>query len=149
MGRIPSWLTFGSASVAGLAVTLPLVSSSCGRTACIVVSQVDLQQSGGVCPTSDQASRKLVDPGCVGPITSVDGTGELDGQLCCYPVTETTDNNFECFGGVGGFAEFGSSGVGGVGGSGGGFTCAASGDPCDPFNDTCCTLCDSTINACE
>ena len=70
-----------------VALVLPFKAGGCaGRTACIVVTASDLQNNG-TCPDQATASTRLVNAPCAGSITSVDGSGALDGDLCCYPVT--------------------------------------------------------------
>jgi hypothetical protein len=70
-----------------VALALPFKAGGCaGRTACITVTASDLQ-SDGTCPDQATASTRLVNAPCEGSISSVDGPGALDGDLCCYPVT--------------------------------------------------------------
>jgi len=111
--------------VAIFALALPFKAGGCGRTACFTVTAAQLDH--GACPSQDVASGRLVNAGCNGNIVSVDGAGALDGNLCCYPVTEQ-DPGFNgptppCgFGGdvpatTGTFP--GTTGMGGFGGTGG------------------------------
>jgi hypothetical protein len=89
-----------------VALALPFKAGGCGRTACITVSASQLQS--GMCPSADKAMSRFDSAACDGlapPVASVDGPGAIDGDLCCYPVTESSDN-----------AEFGSPACG-VGGS--------------------------------
>src|SRR5690242_15609758 len=123
MRLISSWLAIG----VGVAATLmmPFAGSSCGRSACIVVSQSELEKGGGVCPTEKKALPRFTPPGCNSPVSSVDGPGELEGQLCCYPVTQVENDG--CFGSIG------------VGGSGG--FCGDDGAPCSADSDCCASFC--------
>jgi hypothetical protein len=149
-----SWMVLGL----GVAATmmLPLAGSSCGRSACLAVSQTDLQKNGGACPSMADAFPRFTAPGCGSPVTSVDGPGELDGTLlCCYPVTQV-DNDFGCepgfdVGGGGLCAADGDFCVGdgdccslfcrGEGFCGSGFDCLVDGEPCSADSDCCSGLC--------
>jgi hypothetical protein len=144
--------------ILALALALPVAAGSCGRTACITVTAMDLVN--GVCPSAAVAQARFADPTCGGNITSVDGAGSLDDGLCCYPVSEgdgppgvdpgcsstatdtefpdtdqdsDTDSQTETFFGVGG------SGGGGTGGSGScaKATCASALAGSVPFSQVC------------
>src|SRR5690348_7925233 len=98
------------AALAALALLVPFAGSGgCGsRTACFQYSQAefDLKMS---CPAQDQALPNFTNPSCPGAIVSVDGQGNFDGQLCCYPVTYddiTSDCN-----GTGAFGTGGTTGT--------------------------------------
>src|SRR5262245_34149822 len=93
----------------GAVTAMPLAGSSCGRSACLLVSPAEMQKNGGTCPTMNQALHMFND-GC-GKISSVEGPGVVDGQLCCYPVVQS-DHGFDCIGGFGGFGEGGFGGFG-------------------------------------
>ena len=94
--------------VATVAV-LPVKAGGCGgRTACFTFSQAAYTKNGGACPAANPALLRFSAGNCgFGPVSSVDGEGSFDGELCCYPVTQTSNTFFDC----------GTSGVGGVGGS--------------------------------
>lgn len=99
-----SWT--GAAFVMAVAL-LPMKTGGCGgKTACIIVSN-------GTCPSAQAVLSRFADPCFGGNIQSVDGEASLDGDLCCYPVTE--GDNFGD-----GFCE---GGFGGVAGSGGATMC--------------------------
>ena len=121
-------------------LALPAKTTGCGHTACITVTAKQIAESGGMCPSANAAFARFMDPNCPDTdITAVDGPGELDGELCCYPVEQKTSGPqvFCGFGtgsgigggfgvGVGGSATFSSHSVG-VGGCGG---CGCSGGDC-------------------
>jgi len=112
--------------VAAVAV-LPFKVGACGTTACITVTPAQLVN--GACPSAAVAQARFSDPNCPGTITAVDGSGTLDGNLCCYSVETQNSNDLplslgECSGvggggnGVGGSSTdvVSSSGFGGAGG---------------------------------
>jgi hypothetical protein len=119
---------------AALALCLPFLQSGCGSTACIQLNAGD----HGKCPSASAAFPRFSDPMCPGTITSVDGEGSLDGELCCYPVSQDSSTPFPggCGVDIGGFSGtgngggfsttasgFGTGGFGGTGGAGGGGPC--------------------------
>jgi hypothetical protein len=127
---------------------LPFKTMGCGHTACITVTADQLAQSGGSCPSPEAALSRFMDPNCPNTdITGVDGAGELDGELCCYPVEQNTGGpQVFCGGevsavgvtsgfgvGMGGASSFVSSSsfgggtVGGCGGCGCNGTCGNAG----------------------
>jgi hypothetical protein len=73
----------------------PLKTGGCdgGRTACFTVS-------GKTCPSEDSLnqsiSMSIANTMCSGEISSVDGPGTLDGDLCCYPVSYAGNGAFPC-----------------------------------------------------
>jgi hypothetical protein len=89
MALLPSRGTLARAFFALLVVAVPFVGSGgCnGRTACLQYSPGEYAANGNVCLSPSQALGSFTDPSCPGPITSVDGDGSYDGELCCYPVT--------------------------------------------------------------
>jgi hypothetical protein len=108
--------------VAVIALAVPVEAGGCGRTACITVSAAQLPS--GMCPSTDMARARFDADSCFGasPVASVDGPGAIDGDLCCYPVTEgSSDNGAVPTCGVGGNegvgVGFGVSTSGGFGGT--------------------------------
>ncbi len=105
----------------GVAILLlPLKIGGCGKTACITVTSGQLAKNGGACPSQAEALGFFTgtagsssfgnQEGCgQGAVTQVDGAGELDGDLCCYPV-DLSGNSGESFCG-------GTSAVSGAGDS--------------------------------
>ena len=63
------------------ALILATASTGCGQRACIEWSVAE-----GMCPASDTV--KVEHIGACTNITSVDGAGTREGDLCCYPVTK-------------------------------------------------------------
>lgn len=63
-----------------LAALLAAASAGCGQRACIEWSQFE-----GTCPSAAVAPSLI---GTCTNITSVDGEGTHEGELCCYPVTK-------------------------------------------------------------
>ena len=117
-------------------IVLPVVSSGCGRSACIVYSKGEYDANAS-CPLQKDALPYFTDATCPGPVVSVDGEGvfelntnNADQSFCCYPVTqravELDEQRADCIppntGGVGGFENGTSVGVG-PGGPGGAFGC--------------------------
>ena len=109
------------AAVLAAFALLPLKSGCGGKTACIKAKQT----SGGglACPSAAEAGAFFVSACSASPVQSVDGEPTLDGQLCCYPVTEVPDDfgpgfavgEGDCFEDLGGFGSGGVTGAGGVG----------------------------------
>jgi hypothetical protein len=154
MRRPTRWTVLGLAIMATM--LLPFAGSSCGQSACLLVSQDELQKSGGVCPSKAKALPRFTDPGCGTPVSSVDGPGSVDGELCCYPVTEM--ENMGCMaviprvdGGGPCSPDGGPCGsdpdccggfCGGNGVCSGGMTvCHNDGEACSADNDCCISLC--------
>jgi hypothetical protein len=96
-------------------LALPSALSGCGQTACFVWTEQE-----GVCPGASEALQFFNQEGCAGHVSSVEGPGSFDGQLCCYPVSYRDTYQVCSEPGVGG--DIGVSPgnpVGGVGGVGG------------------------------
>ena len=121
--------------VALATLALPLAAGDCGRTACITVTQADLEN--GACPAPAAARARFSSPACPGPVTAVDGPGVRDGSLCCYPVEIDDADAQPCGTGNGGAPPVGSSSVSGTGGLPAG--CVTCGDALRgaPFTKTC------------
>jgi hypothetical protein len=157
--------TLVNALGACIALAIPLSatvgSAGCGRTACF-----QWDSSKGACPS--QADARISFFGGCTDITTVDGEGVAGDNLCCYPVTKTS-NGIDCID-VGSSGEgpvpppdtFASSSTGPIspcdftGFCGDSFSgcagCAANGPCVDIFNgclqDKSCDALRSCINAC-
>ena len=128
---------------------LPLKVGGCGDTACFTVTNDQL--TNGQCPSIQMAQARFMGNGCpTNNSITVKGNGELDGTLCCYPVDQQDQQNFEApcpiQGGIGGdSSSVGDNGAGAGGpgvGPGGtfaagvtatvavGVTSSATGGPC-------------------
>jgi hypothetical protein len=121
--------------VVGFTLALvPFKAGGCdgGRTACFTVT-------GQTCPSQDALNSSIASSpanlACSGEISSVDGPGTLDGDLCCYPVTYVSGNGVPCdlvittSEGTGGFTTGFSSSTGTFGGSSSGTFGSSSGLP--------------------
>jgi hypothetical protein len=112
-------------------VLLPFKIGGCGHTACLTVTAKDLAMNNGACPSVGDAQTRFAGDGMTSPfgvtqscelgggVAVVDGPGELDGELCCYPV-DLADNSGEeaCGTGSEGVSEVSAAvGVSGNGGS--------------------------------
>jgi hypothetical protein len=132
MAPLPSRGTLTRTFFALLVVAVPFAGSGgCNsRSACLQYSPGEYAANGNACLSPSQALGSFTDPSCPGPITSVDGDGSFDGQLCCYPVTYA-DITPDCGqGGAGGTINgFGGAGgtINGFGGAGGAFMSETSG----------------------
>ena len=90
--------------LATAALLLPLLGGGCERTACFTWSAAE-----GPCPARSEALRFFSSTTCPGHVISVDGeaTSPLEGQLCCYAVSERPhsrgdDDHTSCGDGFGG-----------------------------------------------
>jgi hypothetical protein len=127
--------------VVALAVAVaPLKAVGCGgRTACFTIS------AGQACPTQDALNMSIANSPtviCTGAISHVDGPGSPDGDLCCYPVTYSGNNNdftVPCDLGPGGFT--GTAGFS-TGSSSSGFGAAGGGSSTSTF----CVSCNAALN---
>jgi hypothetical protein len=97
----------------------PLKTGGCdgGRTACFTVT-------GKTCPSPEALNMSIsMSPAntmCAGDISSVDGPGTLDNDLCCYPVSYISGNDgFPCNLGFIGTTTIGTGGTTTFGGSSG------------------------------
>jgi hypothetical protein len=72
-------------------VALPFKTGGCGNTACLTVTAVQLAQNNGTCPAATAASQLITGQACNS--VSLEGPGELDGMLCCYPVNDSTNGS--------------------------------------------------------
>jgi hypothetical protein len=108
---------FNAVMVAAV-MALPLKVASCGRTVCITVTAAQLAKNGGACPSPEDAMNRFSSSDCSpSNVTLLQGNGELDGMLCCYPA-ELSDNGAEgdceettggCAGDCGEGGDFGTS----------------------------------------
>lgn len=108
------WTTsWSKVAVVAAVAMLPVKAGGCsGRTACFTFTQAAYAKNGGACPAANPALLRFSAGNCgFGPVSSVDGEGAFDGELCCYPVTQTSNTFFDC----------GTTGPGGPGGVGGSF----------------------------
>jgi hypothetical protein len=88
MKLVLSRLAMARFALAAIVAAVPFIGvGGCGRTACFQYSQQAYAKNGNACPARMDALVNLADPDCPGPVTSVDGAGSFDGELCCYPVT--------------------------------------------------------------
>ena len=80
-----------------LALAALTSSAGCTEEACFVWSEEE-----GSCPPQEEALQFFVPSGCFGNIESVDSEGEyiiseddeIPGNLCCYTVTSSGEDNF-------------------------------------------------------
>jgi hypothetical protein len=94
------------------ALALPFKAGGCGRTSCLTLSKAQIQS--GICPSQSEAAARINGPNNCGfnsTTTTIEGDGTLDGELCCYPVSEQTVNTI-CGFGAGG-SPGGTTGFGG------------------------------------
>jgi hypothetical protein len=96
------------------ALIIPFAGSGgcSSHTACFTFSQSELAENGHMCPLPQDALSQFSDPNCPGPVVAVNGPGQFDGELCCYPVTFEAVTPACANGGSGG-----SSSGGGAGGA--------------------------------
>lgn len=106
---------------ATIVIVLPFAGNGgCGsNTACFSYTQPQFAANGNSCPAQKDALPNFSDPNCPGPVVAVNGPGDFDGELCCYPVTyDAITPDCTNAGGVGGGSMGVSTGPPGVGGFG-------------------------------
>jgi hypothetical protein len=78
-----------ASALATLVLLLPFAGEGgcTNDTACFTYSASEFAASGNGCPAQQDALPNFSDPNCPGPVVTVNGPGQYDGELCCYPVT--------------------------------------------------------------
>jgi hypothetical protein len=128
-----------------VALALPFKAGGCGTTTCLSLTQQQIMS--GMCPTQLEAQKRVTDPNgnCSNDatITTIEGEGVLDGELCCYPSSKQSPGFGGCvimgFPGPGGGTTtgFGTSTGFGAGMTGPCVTCNSALQGMAPFNTVC------------